>query len=98
MPVAFSEAIYFIFDGRTIPGPETFNSAGKHGRFFEPFFKCFMHRSIGVGDPATPLLGGDRYIGKREPSRLRVSPLFLHPCVIEAPAIDAGRGSGFHAS
>src|SRR5690606_37720438 len=50
MAAAFGEAHHFVFDGRAVTRPDTFDHAGIHGRLVEGAANDLVAALIGVGD------------------------------------------------
>src|SRR5690606_31396603 len=95
---AFCEAVDFVFYGWTIAGTKTFDAALEHWGPVESFLKFFMDFVVCVGDPAAYLFCERSGVGVGKLSRLFIAGLFLHYLVVEGPAINSGRCSGFHSS
>ena len=77
-------------------GP-TINSAGKHGAPRKAGFQDIVNLGIVIGDPAADLPVGFWGFSKGKSGDFWVAGLFLHPGIVQAPAINTGGVPGFQA-
>ena len=97
MPVLVGKAVDFVLYTRAVARSQALDAALEHGRFLEAFAQDVVHPLVGVGDVAGALLREARRVEVGEFAGFGVAALFLHFGVVEAAAVHAGWGAGFHA-
>ena len=97
MGLAVGKAHHFIFDGRAVPGADTFNNAAVLRRQMKVFPDDLMGPGVGVGGMTGHHGTVEGFGHIRESQRFFGTGLFLRFGKVDAALVDSGRGAGFKA-
>lgn len=91
---SFGKSIDLVFDAGAVAGAHALDTTGVHGTAIESGLEDFMYGGVGIGYPAAFLLARFRGIEVGKANDFFVTFLFFHFTIVEASAVDAGRGTG----